>query len=73
MEPATVENAHEGYGRVDISVSYDTEEATEEANRRGMPEAVSRLMTEMGIPADLVDYGVIGYRPPPAPGVNPDT
>ena len=40
-----------------------------------MPEAVSRLMTEMGIPADLVDYGVMGYRPPSGPGmtVNPDT
>ena len=72
---ASAENAHEGYGRVGISVSYDTEEATEEANWRGMPEAVSRLMTEMGIPADLVDYGVMGYRPPSGPGmtVNPDT
>lgn len=70
---ASKNNARENYGRVDIVVSYDTREATEEAALQKMPAAVSRLMTEMNIPADLVDYGVMAYRSPPAPGVNPDT
>lgn len=66
-------DAGESYGTAIVYLSYDSEEATEEAARQGMPEAVSRLMAEMDIPAQLVDYGVMTYRPPLPPGVNPDT
>ena len=66
-------DAGESYGTAIVYLSYDSEEATEEAARQGMPEALSRLMAEMDIPAQLVDYGVMTYRPPLPPGVNPDT